>query len=84
VAIAIAGLCAASPASAAKPAITHSVEQGTITDIQACGTVHVDITFRDEITTRVFYEDGDSYGCSAMTNGRTIRYSISSVPPWCA
>jgi hypothetical protein len=59
VAIAIACLCAASPASAAQPVITHRVDEGTITDIQDCGPAHVDITFRDEITTRVFYEDGD-------------------------
>jgi hypothetical protein len=59
VAIVVAGLCAASLASAAGPVVTHSVEEGTITNIQDCGTAHVDLTFRDEITTRVFYEDGD-------------------------
>lgn len=58
VVIALAGLCGASPASATGPVITHSVDQGTITDIQDCGTAHVDITFRDEITTRAFYKDG--------------------------
>jgi hypothetical protein len=56
--IAVAGLCNASPASAARPVITHSVDEGTITNIQDCGTAHVDITFRDEITTRAFYDDG--------------------------
>jgi hypothetical protein len=57
-AIIVAGVCAASPAYAQGPVITHSVEEGTITDIQDCGTAHVDITFRDEITTRTFFEDG--------------------------
>ena len=58
VVIAVAGLCNASPASAARPVITQSVDEGTITNIQDCGTAHVDITFRDEITTRAFYDDG--------------------------
>jgi hypothetical protein len=67
-ATALVGLAMAVPASADPPTITHYVDEtapGERIDLSQfssamdCGTTHVELTFRDEGTLRVYYKGGE-------------------------